>query len=233
MKTKDFMTKAVISARPDTSVRDIARLLLKHRISAVPVVDERGGVIGMVSEDDLMRRPESGTEGHGSGSWWLDLLEGPEDRARAYLKSHGLTARDVMTRKVITADENTPLEKIATLLERNHIKRVPVLCRGKLVGIASRANLLHGLVARGGKAAKTTRPNTARIRDDVMAEFRRIGLRTNFMNVVVAEGIVHLWGMVESAAQRKALALAAQGVSGVKKVENQLSIQPISNFGWE
>ncbi len=231
MKAKDIMTKTVITARPDASVREIARLLLKNRISAVPVVDDRGGVIGMVSEGDLMRRPESGTENR--ASWWLDFIEGPEDRAQAYLKSHGLTARDVMTRKVITADENTPLEKIATLLERNHIKRVPVLRRGKLVGIASRANLLHGLVARGGKAAKATRLNTARIRDDVMAEFRRIGLRTNFMNVVVADGIVHLWGMVESAAQRKALALAAQGVAGVKKVENQLSIQPISNFGWE
>lgn len=233
MKTRDIMTKAVISTGPDVSVRAIARLLLKHRISAVPVVDERGRVIGMVSEGDLIRRPESGTEGHGSGSWWLDLIEGPEDRARSYLKSHGLTARDVMTRKVITADENTPLEKIATLLERNHIKRVPVLRRGKLVGIASRANLLHGLVARGGKAAKATHPSTVRIRDTVIAEFQRIGLHTNYMNVVVSDGIVHLWGMVESPAQRKALALAAQGVPGVKKVDNQLSIQSVGTFGWE
>ncbi len=233
MKIKDIMTEVVISTELDTSVREIARLLLKHRISAVPVVDERGQVIGMVSEGDLMRRPESRTEGHGSGSWWLDLIDGPEDRARTYLKSHGLTARDVMTRKVITADENTPLEKIATLLERNHIKRVPVLRRGKLVGIASRANLLHGLVARGGKAAKATHPNTARIRDDVLAEFQRIGLNTNFMNVVVAEGIVHLWGFVESTAQQKALALAAKNVQGVTKVENHLSVQLIGRLGWE
>lgn len=231
MKARDVMTKTVVSAGPEASVREIARLLLKHRISAVPVVDDRGRVIGMVSEGDLMRRPESRTEGH--LSWWLDLLEGPEERARTYLKSHGLTARDVMTRKVITADENTPLEKIATLLERNHIKRVPVLRRGKLVGIASRANLLHGLVARAGKAAKATRPNAARIRDGAMAEFQRIGLRTAYVNVVVADGIVHLWGFVESAAQRKALVLAAQRVAGVRKVENHVSIQSIGTFGAE
>lgn len=231
MKAKDVMTKTVVSAGPDTSVQDLARLLLKHRISAVPVVDARGRVIGMVSEGDLMRRPESETEGH--VSWWLDLIEGPEERARTYLKSHGLTAGDVMTRKVITADEDTPLEKIATLLERNHIKRVPVLRRGKLVGVVSRANLLHGLVACGGKAAKATRPDTARIRDGVTAEFQRIGLRTAFVNVVVADGIVHLWGWVESAAERKAIALAARRVAGVKKVENQVSIKVISRFGWE
>ena len=231
MKARDVMTKTVVSAGPDAGVREIARLLLKHRISAVPVVDDRGRVIGMVSEGDLMRRPESRTEGH--LSWWLDLLEGPEERARTYLKSHGLTARDVMTRKVITADENTPLEKIATLLERNHIKRVPVLRRGKLVGIASRANLLHGLVARGGKAAKATRPNAARIRDGVMAEIQRIGLRTTYLNVVAADGIVHLWGLLESAAQRKAVALAARRVAGVRKVENHVSIQPNYSSGWE
>lgn len=231
MKTKDIMTRPVVSAAPGTGVREIAQLLLKHRISAVPVVDDRGRVIGMVSEGDLMRRPESRTERH--ASWWLDLIESPEDRARAFLKSHGLTARDVMTSKVITADENTPLEKLATLLERNHIKRVPVLRHGKLVGIASRANLLHGLVARGGKAVKASRANTTRIREGVVAEFRRIGLRIDFVNVVVADGVVHLWGFVESAAQRKALALAARRVAGVKQVENHVSIQAISTFGWE
>lgn len=224
------MTTSIVTVNPDTQVYKIARLLLQHRISAVPVVDDHGRVMGMVSEGDLMRRSESGTEGR--IAWWLDLLAGPEERARLYLKSHGLTARDVMTRKVITADENTPLEKIATLLERNHIKRVPVLRRGKLVGIASRANLLHGLVARGGKGANATSPSTTRIRNGVMAEFQRMGLRTDLVNVVVADGIVQLWGWVESATQHKALALAARRVTGVKSVKNIVSIQ---NFivGWE
>lgn len=230
MKAKDVMTTSIVSVDPDTRIEKIAQLLLDHHISAVPVIDGRGRVIGMVSEGDLMRRPELRTEGR--VSWWLDLLSGPEERARMYLKSHGLTAHDVMTREVITISENTPLERIATLLEHNHIKRVPVLRRGKLVGIASRANLLHGLVARGGKGAKITNPSTTRIRQDVMTEFRRIGLRTDFVNVVAANGVVQLWGWVKSAAQRKAAALSARRVAGVRKVENRISIQP-ATLGWE
>jgi len=222
MKAKDVMTKQVASVGPDASVQEIARLLLGRRISAVPVVDDRGRVIGMVSEGDLMRRPESQTESR--SSWWLDLLGGPEERAREYLKSHGLTARDVMTRKVITADENSPLETIATLLERNRIKRVPVLRGGKLVGIVSRANLLHGLVAARGKPVRRTAPDSRRVRDAVMAELREAGVQTPYMNVVVADGIVQLWDYAESAPERRAAALAARRTPGVRKVENHLAV---------
>ena len=152
MKAKDVMTTEVVYADPETSVRAIAQTLLKRRISAVPVIDDGGRVIGIVSEGDLMRRPESETDR--PRSWWLKLLETPEDRASQYLKSHGLTARDVMTREPITVTEDTPLEEIAIVLERRAIKRVPVLRNGKLVGIVTRADLLHGLVARAGQAVK-------------------------------------------------------------------------------
>jgi len=100
MKAKDVMTTEVICAGPEISVRTIARTLLKHRISAVPVIDDGGRLIGIVSEGDLMRRPESETEQ--PRSWWLKLIESPEDRASQYLKSHGLTARDVMTREPVS-----------------------------------------------------------------------------------------------------------------------------------
>jgi CBS domain-containing protein len=229
MKAKDVMTQPVVSIGPDAGVQDIARLLLASRISAVPVVDDRSRVIGMVSEGDLMRRPESGTEGH--ASWWLELLEGTEERARTYLKSHGLTARDVMTREVVTVAENTPLDKIATLLERNRIKRVPVLRGGKLVGIVSRANLLHGLVARGRRPAKPATRITQANREAVVAEFRRAGLKTDFVNAVIAEGAVDLWGYVESAAERKAIALAARRTPGVRRVENHLAVMPARIIG--
>lgn len=231
MKAKHVMTKAVVSVGPITNVQEIARLLLKRRISAVPVVDDRGRVIGMVSEGDLMRRPESRTEGR--VSWWLDLLGGPEERARTYLKSHGLTAGDVMTRKVITAAENIPLEKIATLLERNRIKRVPILRHSKLVGIVSRANLLHGLAARSRQAGKVATRTPKATREAVMAEFRGAGLKTDFMNVVVEGGVAHLWGWVESAAERRAIALAARRTPGVRRVENHLSVQPVAFVGGE
>lgn len=224
MIAKDIMTRPVVSVGPETSVQEIARLLLERRISAVPIVDDRSRVIGMVSEGDLMRRPESGTEGH--ASWWLELLGGTEERARTYLKSHGLTARDVMTREVVTVAENTPLEKIATLLERNRIKRVPVLRGGKLVGIVSRANLLHGLVATRGKPAGSTTLDPHRAREAVMAELRKVGVQSLYLNVVVAHGIAHLWGYAESAAERRAIALAARRTPGVRKVENHLAFMP-------
>jgi CBS domain-containing protein len=224
MKAKDVMTQPVVSIGPAAGVQDIARLLLTSRISAVPVVDDHSRVIGIVSEGDLMRRPESRTERH--ASWWLELLEGTEERARTYLKSHGLTARDVMTREVVTVAENTPLEKIATLLERNRIKRVPVLRAGKLVGIVSRANLLHGLVARDRRPVKSATRTTQATREAVMAELREAGLRIEYLNVVIADGALHLWGWVESATERKAAGLAARRTAGIRQVENHLAILP-------
>jgi CBS domain-containing protein len=224
MKAKDVMTPAVVSVNPEASVRKIARLLLERRISAVPVVDDHDRVIGMVSEGDLMRRPESQTERH--ASWWLALLEGPDERAREYLKSHGLTARDVMTREPVTVTEDASLEEIATLLERKRIKRVPVLRAGKLVGIVSRANLLHGLVARGVQAPKSTASDTGPVREAVIAELRKIGLGLYYVNVVVEDGAAYLWGGVESAAERDAAALAAKRTPGVRRVENHLFVMP-------
>lgn len=229
MKARDVMTTRVVTVLPDINVREAARILLSNRISAVPVVDSEGHIIGMLSEGDLMRRPESRTERH--ASWWLELLEGTEERARTYLKSHGLTARDVMTREVVTVAENTPLEKIATLLERNRIKRVPVLRRGKLVGIVSRANLLYGLVARGRPSTRPATRTTQATREAVVTELRAAGLRSDFMNVVISDGIVHLWGWVESAAGREAAALAAKRTAGVRRVENHLAVMPARIIG--
>ena len=223
MKAKDVMTTEVVYADPETSVRAIAQTLLKRRISAVPVADDNGRVIGIVSEGDLMRRPESETAQ--PRSWWLELIETPQDRASHYLKSHGLTARDVMTREPITVTEDTPLEEIAMLLERKAIKRVPVLRDGKLVGIVSRADLLHGLVARAGQAVKSA-PLAPPTREAVIAGIRDAGLSLDYVNVVVADGAVHLWGAVDSALQREALALAAKRTPGVARVENHLVVLP-------
>jgi CBS domain-containing protein len=223
MKAKDVMTTEVVYAAPDTSVRAIAQTLLKRRISAVPVADDDGRVIGIVSEGDLMRRPESETER--PRSWWLELIETPEDRANQYLKSHGLTARDVMTREPVTVTEDTPLEEIAMLLERKAIKRVPVLRDGKLVGIVSRADLLHGLVARASQAAQPA-PLAPPTREAVLAGIRDAGLSLGYVNVVVADGAVHLWGAADSALQRDALALAAKRTPGVTRVENHLVVLP-------
>lgn len=223
MRAKDVMTTEVVYAGPETSVRAIAQTLLKRRISAVPVADDSGRVIGIVSEGDLMRRPESETERH--RSWWLQLFETPEDRAGEYLKSHGLTARDVMTREPITVTEDTPLEEIAIVLERKAIKRVPVLRDGKLVGIVTRADLLHGLVARAAQAVKPA-PAAPPTREAVIAGIRDADLSLDYVNVVVADDAVHLWGAVASVLQRDAIVLAAKRTPGVTRVENHLVVLP-------
>ena len=146
MRAKDIMTENVVSVEPATSVEHVARLMLEHHISAVPVIDDAFRVVGIVSEGDLMRRPETGAPPR--RPWWLGLLDSPDAIATEYLKSHGLLSRDVMTEDVVTVDEDTPVSEIPVLLDEHQIKRVPVLANGRIVGIVSRADLLP-LIAKG------------------------------------------------------------------------------------
>ena len=140
MYARDVMTTDVISVGPETTIGEIAALLLQHRISAVPVIDD-GNIVGIVSEGDLMRRPETDTVA--ASSPWLSLLTGPGVAPDRFSKAHGTTAREVMTRNVVTVTPETPLDEVAGVLESKRIKRVPVVEDGRLVGILSRANLLH------------------------------------------------------------------------------------------
>lgn len=220
MQAKDVMTTPVVTVNPDTPVADIARRLVERRISAVPVVEANGHVIGIVSEGDLMRRPETGGERH--PSWWLALLAEPEAQARAYVKTHGRYARDVMTHDPVTVGEDAPVEEIATLLEKHRIKRVPVVREGKLVGIVSRANLLQGMVA-GQRAPRPSSDDRA-LRQRVIQAIGASGVRSEFINPVVAEGVVHLWGAAYSEVERQAIELAASNVAGAARVESQVGV---------
>jgi CBS-domain-containing membrane protein len=228
VKAKDIMTTAVISVRPETDVREIARLLLDCRISAVPVVADGGKLIGIVSEGDLMRRPETGSER--IPSWWLDMFASPEDSAWEYVKTHGRRARDVMSDKVMTVDEEASLDKIAAVLEHNRIKRVPVAREGRIVGIVSRANLLQGLAtARIDQSA----PSDEAIRTTILTRIRdEAGIRNSLLNVTVAGGTVHLWGGVRSEAERQAAHVVADNVSGVEAIEDHLTVMPTPEAAW-
>ena len=220
MYSNYFMTTDVVTVGPDTDIRTIARSLIERGISAVPVVDHAGRVIGIVSEGDLMRRAEAGTERH--PSWWLELLADPEEKARDYAKSHGLTAKDVMTRPAVTVAEDASLAEIATLLERHRIKRVPVVREGTIVGIVSRANLLHGLVAK--EAAPAVASDDVGIREQVIAGIKEAGITEPYVNVVVAGGIVHVWGFVGSEAEKDAIRIAAETTPGVKNVQWHIAV---------
>jgi CBS domain-containing protein len=222
MQAKDVMTSPVLTVAPEASVMEVARLLLERHISAAPVVDDSGKLLGIVSEGDLMRRPESGTERH--ASWWLTLISDPQDSARKYVKSHGLHARDVMSRHVVTVEETAPLQEIAALLEKNRIKRVPVVREGKVVGIVSRANLLQALVAQPQPAAPEA--DDLKLRKAVQDALKATGARTLYVNVVVSGGVVHLWGIAYTEDEKNAMCVAAESVPGAKEILERVSILP-------
>jgi CBS domain-containing protein len=227
MYARDVMTTNVVSVLPDTPVEEIARTLLNHRISAVPVMDANGQLLGMVSEADLMRRPESETHRH--TAWWLSLLASPAEQATGFIKSHGRKAEDVMTQPVITVEEDTRLEEVADILERLRIKRVPVLRENKVVGIVSRANLLHGLVT--AKLAGTVTSDDDSIRAALIETIRHeTGVRDQHLNVTVSKGTVHLWGAVRSEAEKKAVRLAAERTTGVRAVEDHTAVIPQDTY---
>jgi CBS domain-containing protein len=226
MVAQDVMTADIVTVTAETAVPEIAALLLEHRISAVPVVDAGGGVLGIVSEGDLMHRPEAGTERR-RRSWWLALFRDQEDLAKEFVKTHGLRAADVMTRAVVTVREDTPLPAIAQTLEEQRIKRVPVVREGRLVGIVSRADLLRAVAAGKGSAEPAPKPDDRAIRERLLETIRSAEWVTDtFVNVMVIDGVVHLWGGFESEVQRDALRVAAERIPGVREVKDHLGRLP-------
>ena len=225
MKVADVMVSNVISVKPETQVAEIARILLQKRISAVPVVDAQGRLVGIISEGDLLRRAELHTERR--RSWWAGLLSRVDSLAAEYVKTHGRRAEDVMTRDVVTASEDMPLDEVVTLLEQRHVKRLPVLRNGKLVGIVSRADLLQTL-AHTVDAAPAEAVDDETIYDDIMDRIRSEPWGMPWrVSVMVRDGIVKLTGAVSSEAERKALRVAAETTPGVREVYDELALEPM------
>ena len=225
MKANDVMVTNVITVSPDASIEDVAHLLLAHRISAVPVVGQRGELVGIISEGDLIRRAELGTERQ--RSWWLEMLagRGKEALAAEYVKSHASKVADLMTREVITATPDAPLRDIAALLEKNRIKRVPIVADGRLVGIVSRANLVQAL-ATLRKDVEHRSASDSIIRDKIMAQFNsEPWSKFSTLNATVQNGTVELWGIVDTEAEKQAARVAAETVAGVDAVEDNVVVQ--------
>jgi CBS domain-containing protein len=223
MNAADVMVSNVITVHLDTPVAKIAEALLANRISAVPVVDEGGALIGIVSEGDLIHRVEAGTERH--RSWWLELLIGREILAHEFVKSHARKAADVMTRPVVTVKPDTPLNEIASLLERHRIKRVPVMNDGKIVGIVSRANLIQALVSAGNAMTPAASIEDSILHDNILAQLRsKSWVDASNFSFVVSKGTVELRGAVDSEAEKNAIGVAVEVTPGVREVSNQLLV---------
>ncbi len=220
MQAQDVMVTPVITVRESATVREVAKLLLERHISGVPVVDDAGRLAGMVTESDLMHRAEARTERH--RPWWLEALVGESTMAADYVKSHAGKVEDIMTRRVIAATPETPLHEIAAILEKHHIKRVPIVSRGgDLVGIVSRANLLQAVAA--ARPALEIPLSDSDIRKKIMDDLRRQPWsHPHRLNITVTDGIVDLWGSVESEQERKAICVVAEAVAGPAKVNDHL-----------
>jgi CBS domain-containing protein len=220
MKAMDVMVRDVVTVSPDDNIADAIKLLIEHDISALPVVDEDDHVIGVISEADLIRRDEIGTDKH--RPWWLEALTPASTLANEFAKSHGRRVRELMSSVIISASEDTPLEQIATLLEKHRIKRIPVLRDGKLVGIVSRSNLIQALASSLPHAAATG-DSDRQIRLELLDRLHE-QTWTDFgsRNIIVSGGVVHLWGLVGSPEERKALIALAEGVPGVKRVSDEM-----------
>jgi CBS domain-containing protein len=225
MNAADVMVHQVITIRPDSTIRDVAALLVAKHISAVPVTDAEGKLLGIISEGDLLRRSETETERR--RSWWLTWFVSNETLTTEFIKSHSRKVSDVMTRNVIVARPETPLHEIATLLEHNRIKRVPIVQGDKIVGLVSRANLVQALASWRDDSPPTV-PDDVALRDAVMANLEKESWApTALINVTARSGLIDLWGLVVSQAQRDAIRVAIEVTPGVMAVNDNLTVRPI------
>jgi CBS domain-containing protein len=219
MKAADVMTRQVVTVRPNATIEEAARLMLKHRISGLPVTDE-GAVLGILTEGDLLRRAETGTGKHHTR--WIALFLGPGRLAQEYVRAHARRVSEVMTDRVFSGTPETPLSEIVALMEAKHVKRLPVVEEGRLVGILSRADIMAALVDLLSERPAGT-ASDAEIRGQILSEIdlQPWGPRGS-VEVSVTDGIVALNGTITDERARAALRVAAENVPGVRAVRDHL-----------
>jgi CBS-domain-containing membrane protein len=229
MKVSDVMTPDVVSVSPDASVAMATRLMLQKRISGVPVINDVGNLVGIVSEGDFLRRAETGTGRRRPR--WIEFFVGPGRLADEYVRLSGRKVSDVMTHEVQTVPPDAPLEQVVRLMERHNIKRVPVVDNGKLVGIVTRANLLHAVASFAHEIAPLSAGDAA-IRDQLLAALKdQPWAPVTAIDVTVRNGIVRLSGVITDERQRQALRVAAENIPGVKEVEDNIVwVEPVSGM---
>lgn len=232
MKAADIMTKDPVSVTADATIAQAAQLMLQHRISGLPVVDGAGAVIGVVTEGDLLRRAETGTERHRAR--WLEFLTGPGRLAGDYVDAHARKVGEVMTNDVAVAAPQDDLADIVRVMERRRIKRLPIVEDGRLVGIVSRADLVRALVRNlSEQALKSGRSaSDEEIRARIVATIDKEPWGPRFsIDVAVKDGVVDLYGTVTDDRERAAIVVTAENIPGVKAVRDHLVwVEPTSGL---
>jgi CBS domain-containing protein len=232
MRASDIMSTRVVTATPGDSVLDAARQLHRHRISALPVVGDDGKPVGVISEGDLLRRREIGTD-RKHRSWWLQLFTDEPELAAEFVKSHASKVSEVMTSPAECVPEDAEIDEVAAILEEKHIKRALVTRDGVLVGIVSRADLVRALASVPERKPLGAAPGDAEIRTAFLDSIAGEGwFEPTSVNVIVTDGIVHLWGWVSSEEVIEALRVAAEAVPGVGGVDMHLGKAPPWIWGY-
>jgi CBS domain-containing protein len=227
MNASQVMTRSLVSIGPDASILEAAGLMLEHKVSGLPVIDESGDLVGVVTEGDFLRREEIGSQIRRPR--WIEFFTTPGRLAGEYVHASGRKVRDVMSGEVRTVTEETELSEIARLMQEHAVKRLPVVRDKKLIGIVTRADLLRAVVSSGDKDAQLPEEDVA-IRGRLLAELKNQpwAVPLAMIDISVKHGVVELAGVVRDDRQRQALRVAAENVPGVKKVmDGSLRVEPV------
>ncbi len=219
MRAHQIMTKDVITVTPHTTIEKAAKIMLQTHVSGLPVVDDTGKLVGIVSERDFLRRGEIGTGRKRPA--WLEFFMGPGQAAAEFVHERGRKVEDVMTRDPITVDEETPLEELVRLMEKHNIKRLPVMSGRTLKGIVTRSNLLQAVASLAQEIPDPTADDD-HIRDRILRTVNKTDWRPIGFEVTVRNGVVHLHGIITTDEARQATIVAAENTAGVKQVHDHL-----------
>jgi CBS domain-containing protein len=219
MRAHQIMTRPVISITPETTIVDAANTMLQKHISGLPVVDATGKLVGIVSEGDFIRRSEIGTQR--KRGKFLKFILGPGEAATDFVHEHGRKVAEIMTPEPLTITEDTELAEIVELMEKNNVKRLPVMRGDTLVGIVSRSNLLQAVASLARDVPDPTADDD-HIRNRIIDALEKYDWCPFGLSVIVRDGIVHLSGVITEERSRKAAVVAAENVTGVVRVHDHL-----------
>jgi CBS domain-containing protein len=229
MRAHQIMTRKVTTVKADTPILEAANLMLQQHVSGLPVIDETGKLIGIISEGDFIRRSEIGTQK--AQGRWLKFLVGPGRSASEFVQEHGRKVGEIMTEDPCTATEDTSLEEVVRLMERQNVKRLPVVRGDTLVGMVTRSDLLRTVASLARDIPDPTADDD-HIRNRVIASIEKNEWQPVQLSVTVRDGIVHLSGIITDERFRKATVVAAENVSGVKLVHDHLYLFDLISGLW-